>query len=206
MVSLLLGPPGGILDIQSCRFEVGQVFFSPPRLSPAGSCRRKLAGGSAHPPTPQNIRDTTLVVSLIFCPPGGILDIQSCRFEVGQVFFSSPRLSPADSCRRKLAGGSAHPPTPQSKRDTTDVVSLLLGPPGGIRTPGLWNRNPLRYPASPRADIPVPRKHWLIIHRNTDKCKRNFEVFCISGEQSRPRRRFFRSASAPIAFHRKNAG
>lgn len=27
------------------------------------------------------------------------------------------------------------------------------GPPGGIRTPGLWNRNPLRYPASPRAVI-----------------------------------------------------
>ena len=26
MVTLLLGPPGGILDIQSCRFEVGQVF------------------------------------------------------------------------------------------------------------------------------------------------------------------------------------
>ena len=30
---------------------------------------------------------------------------------------------------------------------------LFIGPPGGIRTPGLWNRNPLRYPASPRADI-----------------------------------------------------
>ena len=34
----------------------------------------------------------------------------------------------------------------------------FFGPPGGIRTPGLWNRNPLRYPASPRADV------WVLLN------------------------------------------
>ena len=33
------------------------------------------------------------------------------------------------------------------------VDAVLYGPPGGIRTPGLQNRNLLRYPASPRADV-----------------------------------------------------
>ena len=32
------------------------------------------------------------------------------------------------------------------------TMRFFIGPPGGIRTPGLQNRNLLRYPASPRAD------------------------------------------------------
>ena len=36
-----------------------------------------------------------------------------------------------------------------------DKLGFFVGPPGGIRTPGLWNRNPLRYPASPRAAVCV---------------------------------------------------
>ena len=44
-------------------------------------------------------------------------------------------------------------PTPFSneKSQTRSRLGFFVGPPGGIRTPGLWNRNPLRYPASPRA-------------------------------------------------------
>ena len=34
----------------------------------------------------------------------------------------------------------------------TSILSPLFGPPGGIRTPDLQNRNLLRYPASPRAE------------------------------------------------------
>ena len=47
----------------------------------------------------------------------------------------------AGLCRRKLAGGSAYSQIAQSKRDTTEVVSLLLGAPGGIRTPDLLIRS-----------------------------------------------------------------
>ncbi len=51
---------------------------------------------------------------------------------------------------------AAHPlrvRIPPNEKESTDltVSALFFGPPGGIRTPGLWNRNPLRYPASPRA-------------------------------------------------------
>ncbi len=41
----------------------------------------------------------------------------------------------------------------KKKTRTRFACGSSFGPPGGIRTPGLWNRNPLRYPASPRADI-----------------------------------------------------
>ena len=48
------------------------------------------------------------------------------------------------------------PKTGKKNRINTDFFSihavLTIGPPGGIRTPGLQNRNLLRYPASPRAD------------------------------------------------------
>ena len=44
----------------------------------------------------------------------------------------------------------------KKNRINTDFFSihavLTIGPPGGIRTPGLQNRNLLRYPASPRAE------------------------------------------------------
>ena len=49
------------------------------------------------------------------------------------------------------------PKTEKKNRINTEFFSihavLTFGPPGGIRTPGLQNRNLLRYPASPRADV-----------------------------------------------------
>lgn len=59
----------------------------------------------------------------------------------------------AGLCRRKLAGGSAYSPIAQSKRDTTEEVSLLLGAPGGIRTPDLLIRSQTLYPTELRAHI-----------------------------------------------------
>ena len=59
----------------------------------------------------------------------------------------------AGLCRRKLAGGSAYSQIAQSKRDTTEVVSLLLGAPGGIRTPDLLMRSQTLYPTELRAHI-----------------------------------------------------
>ena len=96
-------------------------------------------------------------------------------------FSRSRRSLAAGSCRRKLAGSSAYPPPAQSKRATTKVVTLLLGPPGGIRTPGLWNRNPLRYPASPRADIGVLPKvlgHYTPKRRQMQEEISDFLIFC----------------------------
>ena len=72
----------------------------------------------------------------------------------------------------KSGGLSAYLPTERSKKDTTKVVSFLLGPPGGIRTPGLWNRNPLRYPASPRADMVCLSNTKAIIHHLSANGKR----------------------------------
>ena len=44
----------------------------------------------------------------------------------------------------------------RTKKETATFfrkLPFLFGPPGGIRTPGLQNRNLLRYPASLRAEI-----------------------------------------------------
>lgn len=48
---------------------------------------------------------------------------------------------------------------PQTRLNSRVYRCFHHGPPGGIRTPGLWNRNPLRYPASPRADFPLCKEH-----------------------------------------------
>lgn len=42
-----------------------------------------------------------------------------------------------------------------------------FGPPGGIRTPGLQNRNLLRYPASPRAEILSLLLRYHLLGRRT---------------------------------------
>ena len=49
-----------------------------------------------------------------------------------------------------LSGFESHRTEKESPNLT--VRTLFFGPPGGTRTPILWNRNPLRYPISPRAD------------------------------------------------------
>lgn len=41
----------------------------------------------------------------------------------------------------------------KEKTCSARIAHRRCGPPGGIRTPGLQNRNLLRYPASPRAGI-----------------------------------------------------
>ena len=41
---------------------------------------------------------------------------------------------------------------------------INFGPPEGIWTPDLRNRNPLRYPAAPRADIARIYRAYIIIH------------------------------------------
>lgn len=48
---------------------------------------------------------------------------------------------------------SAKHNAPHKVRCATWERWLAAGPPGGIRTPALRNRNPLRYPATPRADL-----------------------------------------------------
>ncbi len=59
---------------------------------------------------------------------------------------------------------------PANQKAPTLRRCFLIGPPGGIRTPGLWNRNPLRYPASPRADN-SPYRSGFIVHRPRKICK-----------------------------------
>ena len=57
------------------------------------------------------------------------------------------------TCETQSVSGGSNIST-NEKRECHQLVTLsFFGPPGGIRTPGLWNRNPLRYPASPRADV-----------------------------------------------------
>ena len=40
--------------------------------------------------------------------------------------------------------------------------AFLFGPPEGIRTPDLQNRNLLRYPAAPRADFILPNEIYYV--------------------------------------------
>ena len=47
------------------------------------------------------------------------------------------------------------------KKPTLMGWFFLIGPPEGIRTPGLQNRNLLRYPASLRADICRFCRHFI---------------------------------------------
>ena len=90
------------------------------------------------PTVPRKKKDLALLRTVfLFGPPGGILN---------------PRVSPPWRNGEKKR-------TPHAKR----ARRSLFGPPGGIRTPGLWNRNPLRYPASPRADILCPAFRRAIV-------------------------------------------
>ena len=49
-------------------------------------------------------------------------------------------------------------------------LSNLFGPPEGIRTPDLQNRNLLRYPTAPRADIILlPMKYTMFAMKSQGK-------------------------------------
>ena len=62
-------------------------------------------------------------------------------------------VEPVRIYQGSLHFGTQHEPVRENINvSLTGSYSNNFGPPGGIRTPGLWNRNPLRYPASPRAD------------------------------------------------------
>ena len=87
-----------------------------------------------------------------FGPPGGIL--RRCRA------FASLRSLPTSAKTvhrtvffRTLTRSPSHFERNEKLRLRKNANGVFFGPPGGIRTPGLWNRNPLRYPASPRAAV-----------------------------------------------------
>lgn len=59
----------------------------------------------------------------------------------------------------------------KEKTCSARIAHRRCGPPGGIRTPGLQNRNLLRYPASPRAGIKLyaPLRANVILPRRGEK-------------------------------------
>ena len=152
---------------------------------PFSACAARKKGKGKSPTNRSTVRFVWLFVlarpegswTLLFAGEGsaqpiGYVTAKSCTFACG-----------------KSGGFSAYLPTERSKKDTTKVVSFLLGPPGGIRTPGLWNRNPLRYPASPRADMVCLSNTKRIIHH-----------FSANGKRKMRDRRKNRSRRAAFSF------
>ncbi len=78
-------------------------------------------------------------------------------------------------------GVRKHTSKSKNTRDTHTRVPCVLGPLGGIRTPVLWNRNPLRYPASPRA-VMVLFTASIIVQQIPTLCKGKFLI----SQNSRP--------------------
>ena len=64
-----------------------------------------------------------------------------------------PKNSPPDCFFNATHPLRVRVPRVKKRTSTFRLTLIFSGPPGGTRTPSLWNRNPLRYPISPRADF-----------------------------------------------------
>ena len=81
------------------------------------------------------------------------------KFNNQYVAFYVPRVS-AKANRREMDYPGSNPFSIVTKNEVHQEVHFIFGPPEGIRTPALQNRNLLRYPTAPRTDeyIVIPRE------------------------------------------------
>ena len=93
---------------------------------------------------------TRLLLSLVR-PKGFVL--RTSTFATRTVAFYVPRVSAFGEPPRDGLWGS-NPSCLRMKNRAHQKVHSVFGPPEGIWTPALQNRNLLRYPAAPRTDRP----------------------------------------------------
>ena len=137
-----------------------------------------------------------------------ILPLKNVGFLTAQRIKSCPAFCPATS-RKALSFYGIYRTTASRKQKSKSrekpyvsrlFAAFVIGPPGGIRTPGLWNRNPLRYPASPRAGIccSCTQEQPLLYTENRKKASGFPDFFVPAGI-------FRKTAKTYLAFYRENS-
>ena len=68
-----------------------------------------------------------------------------------------------------------HPPVRVDLVEKSSLKLLFSGPPEGIRTPVLQNRNLLRYPTAPRAEIMFTKAIYnVLVEKSSGRGRRKF--------------------------------